>query len=66
MDGMKNGKGKEYLDGKLRFDGEFVDDYRNGKGKEYDDNGKIIFQGKYKNGEKNFKNKCIKVEINIF
>ena len=56
---MKNGKGKVYLDGKLIFEGEFMDDYKNGKGNEYDDNGKIIFQGKYKNGEK----KILKINI---
>ena len=49
----KIGKGKEYKDdGKLIFDGEYLDDKRNGKGKEYNDDGKLIFDGEYLNGEK--------------
>ena len=32
----KDGKGKEYYkDGKLIFEGEYLNDKRNGKGKEY-------------------------------
>ena len=33
------------------YEGEFIDGKRNGKGKEYDDEGKVIFEGEFKNGE---------------
>ena len=43
------------------FSGRFIE-YEingNGKGKEYWDNGKLIFEGEYLNGEKNRKRKRI-------
>ena len=40
--GMRNGKGKEYNNGKLIFEGNYLDGQRNGKGKEYQ-NGEINF-----------------------
>ena len=44
-----NGKGKEYnYDGKLIFEGEYLNGKRNGKGKEYNYDGKLIFEGEYK------------------
>ena len=52
--GLRNGKGKEYLDGKLIFEGEYLNGERNGKGKEYE-NGKLIFEGYYIKGKKNDK-----------
>ena len=50
----KNGKGKEYdiINGTLKFDGEYKDDLLHGKVKKYDKNGKIIFEGEYKEGKK--------------
>ena len=45
----RNGKGKEYYNGKLRFEGEYLNGKRNGKGKEYFD-GRLIFEGEYLNG----------------
>ena len=50
----KNGKGKEYdiISGTLKFDGEYKDDRLHGKVKKYDKNGKIIFEGEYKEGKK--------------
>ena len=42
----KKWKGKEYYEGKLRFEGEYLNDKRNGKGKEYN-NGTLIFDGEY-------------------
>jgi len=37
-----NGKGKEYnYDGKLEFEGEYLNGKRNGKEKEYYDNGEL-------------------------
>jgi len=47
-----NGKIKEYsYDGKLEFEGEYLNGKRNGKGKEYID-GELIFEGEYLNGKK--------------
>ena len=49
-----NGKVKEYDDyeGKLIFEGEYLNGKRNGKGKEYDWDGQLLFEGEYLNGEK--------------
>ena len=45
------GKGKEYYkNGKLKFEGEYLNGKRNGKGKEYDSNGHLIFEGEYSYG----------------
>ena len=45
-----NGKGKEYnLDGKLIFEGEYLNGKRNGKGKEYNHDCKLLFEGEYYN-----------------
>ena len=44
-------KGKEYYDGKLEFEGEYINWDRNGQGKEYN-YGKLIFEGEYLYGEK--------------
>ena len=52
-----NGKGKEYFNGKLRFEGEYLNGKRNGQGKEYNDNGILIFEGEYLNGKRNGKGK---------
>ena len=41
-------KGKEYdKDGKLLFDGEFLNGEKNGIGKEYNKDGELIFEGEY-------------------
>ena len=57
-----NGKVKEYdYDGKLEFEGEYLNGEKNGKVKEYY-NGKLELEGEYKNGERNGKGK----EYNIF
>ena len=32
---MKKGKGKEYEDNKLKFEGDYINDKKNGKGKKY-------------------------------
>ena len=46
---VKNGKGKineYYYNGKLVFEGEYINGERNGKGKEYNyKNGKLEFEG---------------------
>ena len=62
----KNGKGKEYYScsflyfdvdssnkrGELEYEGEYLDGKRNGQGKEYWVNGKVKFEGQYRNGER--------------
>ena len=41
-------KEKEYYDnGKLKFEGEYLNNERNGNGKEYNENGHILFEGEY-------------------
>ena len=48
-----NGKVKEYNeDGKLEFEGEYLNCKRNGKGKEYGLLNKLKFEGEYLNGKK--------------
>ena len=47
LNGERNGKGKEYYDGKLIFEGEYLNGKRNGKGKEYDSFGNILFEGEF-------------------
>ena len=47
LKGKRNGKGKEYMYGKLIFEGEYLNGKKwNGKGKEYK-NDKLIFEGEY-------------------
>ena len=44
---------KEYYDnGKLKFEGDYINGERNGKGKEYYDNGKLKFVGEYLKGKR--------------
>ena len=44
-----NGKVKEYfINGKLRFEDEYLNRKKHGKEKEYFSNGKLRFEGKYK------------------
>ena len=47
VNGEKNGLGKEYLNGKLIFDGNYKNGKKNGIGKEYDLKGNIIFEGSF-------------------
>ena len=49
----RNGKGKEYKNNKIIFEGEYLNGKRHGKGKEYDYyTGKLIFEGEYLEGKK--------------
>ena len=59
LNGVKNGKGKEYdyFGVKLKYEGEYLNGQRNGKGKEYNFKGKLEFEGEYLNGVKNGKGK---------
>ena len=55
---IKNGNGivKEYYsNGKIRFEGEYLNVEKNGKVNEYAYSGKLEFEGEYLNGEKNGK-----------
>jgi len=47
---MRNGKGIEYDNGELIYEGNYLDGKRNGKGKEYK-NGELIFEGDFLNGK---------------
>ena len=61
-----NGKVKEYqFDGKLRFEGEYLNGKRNGKGKEYDICKGLIYEGEYFNGLKNGKGKVYNIKDNL-
>ena len=65
MNGCKwNSKIKEYyiLNGKLRLKGEYLNWKIYGKGKEYDYEEKILFEGEYKIGKRNEKEKNMKME----
>ena len=46
MNEFIHGKCKEYKDGKLIFEGEYLNGRKNRKGKEYKD-GKLIFEGEF-------------------
>ena len=50
---LKEGKGfiKEYENGYLIFEGEYLNGEKNGKGKEYNYQGVILFEGEYLNGK---------------
>ena len=48
----KNGRAYEYDNGYLLYEGKYLNDKRNGNGIEYDNDGKILFFGEYKNGER--------------
>ena len=47
---IRKGKEYNYDNGKLYFEGEYLNGERHGKGKEYYDNGKLYFEGEYLNG----------------
>ena len=57
LDGIRNGKGKEYdYYGQLLFEGEYLNGKRwNGKEKVYNDVGELLFEGEYLNGLRNRK-----------
>ena len=52
LNAKRNGKGKEYDNGRLVFEGEYLNGKKNGHGKEYNKNGYIKFEGEYLNGER--------------
>ena len=64
MNGERNGKGKEYFNGDIIFDGEYLNGKRwNGRIKEYNGNGKFIFEGEYLNGKKMEKEKNMMIMV---
>ena len=49
---IKNGKGKElYINGEIKYEGDYKDDKREGNGCEYTEEGEVIFKGEYKEGK---------------
>ena len=50
MNKERNGKGKEYFLDELIYEGEYMDGKRNGLGKEYYINDRIKYEGEFKNG----------------
>ena len=48
---------KENCNGKLEFEGDYLNGERNGKGKEYENNGILKYEGDYLNGYRNGKGK---------
>ena len=46
INGIKNGKGKEYVNGILIFEGEYMNGKKSGRGKEYNKK-EMIFEGQY-------------------
>ena len=51
LNGERNGKGKIYDNGEIKFEGEFLNGQKNGKGK-YCSDGILSFEGEYRNGKK--------------
>ena len=51
MNGKRHGKGKEYFQNKLIYEGDYANGKKNGKIKRYND-GKIVFDGVYLNDQK--------------
>ncbi len=49
---MEKEKNIYFNNGKLKFEGEYINEERNGKGKEYYDNQNLKFEGEYLNGKK--------------
>ncbi len=49
INGEKNGISKEYISGRLFFEGEYKNGIRNGKGREYVKDGEIKFEGDFVN-----------------
>ena len=48
--GMAEGFGTKYENGHVVYTGEYKNNLRNGKGKEMDENGKVVFDGEWKDG----------------
>jgi hypothetical protein len=62
---MRNGKGKEYLNGSLIYDGSFLNDKKDGYGKLYVNNS-LVYEGYFKENKKNGYGKAIKNNVVTF
>jgi hypothetical protein len=62
---MRNGKGKEYLNGSLTYDGSFLNDKKDGYGKLYVNNS-LVYEGYFKENKKNGYGKAIKNNVVTF
>ena len=67
---IKNGNGKdiEYLRNNTRFEGEYINGERNEFGREYDKDGKLKFEGEFKDDKKVYKEikkKIVKMKLKI-
>ena len=52
---LENGKGSVVIyddDGKLMYEGDYLNGEKNGQGKEYNNSGKLVFEGQYLEGKK--------------
>ena len=56
-DGKGNIKEYDYFDGRIEFEGEYLNGERSGKGKEYGECNLLSFEGEYSKGRKNGKGK---------
>ena len=48
--GKKNGFGNWYVEGVIRFNGEWLNDEPNGEGSLFDENGRLLYKGEWLNG----------------
>lgn len=48
--GKKNGFGNWYVEGVIRFNGEWLNDEPNGEGSLFDENGRLLYKGNWLNG----------------
>ena len=60
-----NGRKQEFINGKLVYDGEFLNGKRNGKGKEFENN-ILIYDGEFLDGERNGKGREFEYGILIY
>ena len=57
LNGVMNGKGKEYQYGQLIYEGEFLDGRKHGRGKEYDESDDSIYVGEFLNNRRHGRGK---------
>ena len=59
LNGIRQGKGKEFNGSRISFEGENKNNKRNWKGIEYDEKDKLKYEGEYLDGKRNGKGKEI-------
>ena len=57
-------KEKDIINGKLKYEGEYLDGKWNGKGKEYNEHGKLNYEGGHLSGQEMEKVKNILLMVN--